>query len=102
MDVWRSGRALSFRKLWSYITHLPRESSLGKALNSGHAPWSTEAYLLSDLWALQARRWGGEEAPERHPWREEIEGLHAVDEKSARTEKLKAAQARRRARRTPK
>lgn len=99
VDLWR-GR-LSLRKLAVLIRYLPSTSALAIAENGGYRPWSLTEYLLSDVWALQARQLAGRKAPDSHPWRaDESRRANAVRTESRRAALLRA-QARNRKRNRP-
>ncbi|WP_448222460.1 hypothetical protein [Gordonia iterans] len=93
VDVWRG--KLTFRKLGVLIRQLPPESALSRKLLGGREPWSLTDYLLSDLWALQAKS-VSKKAPDQHPWRAKEDQARKASQvnrrSSARMEKLKARQ----------
>lgn len=96
--MWRrfdpDGDNLTLREVWVRIKFLPRDSALALSETDGREPWRLEHYLLSDLWALQAKQLGGKKAPDHHPWRaEQNKRANAL-----RTESKRAAFARSKAR----
>ncbi|QLF84825.1 tail assembly chaperone [Gordonia phage BBQValindra] len=100
VDLYR-GR-LSLRKVAVLIAFLPPTSALAIATNGGQAPWSLTEYLLTDLWALQARQLAGRKAPDAHPWRAEITRRATASRTSSRRAALLRAEARRQNRNRPK
>ncbi|AZF93592.1 tail assembly chaperone [Gordonia phage Eyes] len=100
VDLFR-GR-LSLRKVAVLIAFLPPTSALAIATNGGQAPWSLTEYLLTDLWALQARQLAGRKAPDSHPWRAEIMRRATASRTSTRRAALLRAETRRQNRNRPK
>ncbi len=93
VDVWRG--TITFRKLGVLVRGLPPESATQRRGLAARG-WSLTDYLLADLWALQARRMGGEKAPAQHPWRESDHAARSAPAAGARRSKLVAAQSRNR------
>ncbi|MDV6267080.1 hypothetical protein [Rhodococcus globerulus] len=73
-DLWRSdedGPHLTWRQVWVYVRHLPRDSALAIDDNKGTQPWSMEEHLLADIWVAQVRATAPKnKRPKDHPARE--------------------------------
>ncbi|AZV00743.1 tail assembly chaperone [Gordonia phage Kiko] len=100
VDLYR-GR-LTLRKVAVLIKYLPPTSALALATNGGQAPWSLTEYLLSDIWALQARQLAGRRAPDSHPWRKAMLSRANATKSTSRRAALLRAQARHQTRNRPK
>lgn len=95
LDLWGGG--LTLRRLAALIRHLPEDSALAIASNGGEKPWSLLELLVSDVWAVEAKR-TFRKPPDAHPWRADRDKKIDNRRQQSRAAKLARAQQRNRRR----